>query len=102
ATAEPARWWESIRPRRVWGLYERMDRFGRTGFGRFITPEDLELQRGAPAWVILTNQIAFGIRAELPPVRRGALGIGSPPPSTAQRAITIRGPLGQACRPTYF
>jgi hypothetical protein len=82
-------WWESIRPRRVWGLYERMERYGRTGFARFITPEDLELLRGAPAWSILSSPIGFGIRADIAP--RGPV----------TRSITIRGPFGR-CNPVYF
>lgn len=88
-------WWEYERPEAVWGFYERMDHFGRTGFARFLTTEDLEPQRRAPAWMILSNQIGFGIRAEFE-TSRGA-----------QRSIRIRGPLGGTdlsawCRPMYF
>lgn len=78
-------WWEIERPEEVWEFYERLDRFGRYGFGRFLTTEDIERQRQAPAWVILSNQLAFGIRLESS--RRGPM----------ERSITIDG-----CRPVYF
>lgn len=89
-TVAPRPWWESERPPQVWGFYERMDRYGRTGMGRFLTAEDLALQKGAPGWTILSNQLAFGIRAEMP--SRG--------PTTP--SVTIRGPLGTRCTPVYF
>ena len=88
-------WWEYERPEEVWGYYERMEHFGRTGYARFLTTEDLELQRRAPAWMMLSSQIGFGIRADFE-TRRGA-----------QRAIRIRGPLSGSdprnwCSPVYF
>lgn len=82
-------WWEAERPRRVWGFYERMDRFGRTGFGRFITREDLTTQRHSPVWVVASNQFGFGIRIQLE--RNGAA-----------RAVKMRGPFGDLCTPEYF
>jgi hypothetical protein len=88
-------WWEYERPDEVWGFYERMEYFGQTGFARFLTIEDLEFQRRSPAWMILSNQIGFGIRAEFE-AHRGA-----------QRSIRIRGPLSGSnpmnwCSPVYF
>jgi hypothetical protein len=83
-------WWEAERDPRVWGFYDRMDRLGRTGVGRFITAEDLVPLSGLPGWMILTSPLGFGIQADMAP--RG----------TVQRSISIRGPLRERCNPVYF
>lgn len=68
-----------------------MARFGRTGFGRFLTVEDLAFQRQAPAWMILSNQIGFGFRTDLVDARG------------TQRSLQISGPgLKAWCTPVYF
>jgi hypothetical protein len=89
-TAERRPWWESVRPQRVWGFYERMERHGPFGMGRYITAEELARQRGAPGWSILSSPLGFGIRTEVP--RQGS----------TLPSLTIRGPLRVQCSPVYF
>jgi len=84
-TAAGRPWWETERPPLVWGYHERMERYGTTGFGRYITPGDLELLKGAPAWDILASPIGYRIRVEMQ--ARGRIG----------RRVTVFG-----CDPVYF
>ena len=76
-TASSRSWWEVLQPPGLWPFFDRMERYGLEGRGRFFTRRDVERWRGLPVGHALTGVLPY-LRLEQAPGRPGQYVLRGP------------------------